>query len=147
MAKIHSLLIKHWEIIFNFLIIQGFPTFGTVEIEGNLIEQQVRENEPAPLVAQVAALDYPEADRLVASCGLTKGYSGSGLFRVYGRSDFLLGICTGGQKPPNMPDTDNWHHHRTFSYFSMANVLKAYIPEEYEPPAKKRALKQKYSMK
>uniref|UniRef100_A0A914EG92 Uncharacterized protein n=1 Tax=Acrobeloides nanus TaxID=290746 RepID=A0A914EG92_9BILA len=76
----------------------GYPSFEDAKADGTLVEGQVHEKEPIPFPVEISALDAPRNNMFAAPCGLAHGFSGGGLFRVYGKSDWLLGICKNSTK-------------------------------------------------
>jgi len=110
-----------------------------------------REKEPVPFPVEIAALDFPRSNMFAASCGMTQGFSGAGLFRVYGKSDRLLGICTRGRVPSNEWLTkwhqEGWLHRRSVSYYTtsgaIVGIIEQIIYATSSPPPKKSLLMKK----
>uniref|UniRef100_A0AC34QP30 TAR DNA-binding protein 43 N-terminal domain-containing protein n=1 Tax=Panagrolaimus sp. JU765 TaxID=591449 RepID=A0AC34QP30_9BILA len=118
----------------------GLPYFEAVD-GGDIVETQAKERDPVPFSVEIAALDVPVPGMFAGSCGLTHGYSGAGLFRIYGNTDLLMGICCRGRIPPDdwavTWSRTNWLHRRSLAYYISSIVINAIIGEQEEPVKKK----------
>ena len=96
-----------------------------------MVEKQISEKEPVPFPVEVCAVNIPRPNMLAASCGLANGFSGGGLFRVYGKSEQLLGLCQRGRVPPkewqNKWAMEGWLHRRSVSYFVSSVAIHSVI--------------------
>uniref|UniRef100_A0A914CUI2 Uncharacterized protein n=1 Tax=Acrobeloides nanus TaxID=290746 RepID=A0A914CUI2_9BILA len=119
----------------------GYPSFEDVKAEGILAENQVHEKEPVPFPVEICALNVPRPNMFAASCDLAHGFSGGGLFRVYGKSDFLLGICNRGRIPPkewlDKWAQEKWLHRRSVSYYTSSSAI-LFLIDDMEKPATKK---------
>uniref|UniRef100_A0AC34Q7I5 TAR DNA-binding protein 43 N-terminal domain-containing protein n=1 Tax=Panagrolaimus sp. JU765 TaxID=591449 RepID=A0AC34Q7I5_9BILA len=119
----------------------GFPSFERID-GGTVTENQICETEPVPFVVEVAAINVPEIKLFAASCGLAQGFSGGGLFRIYGKSEILLGICVRGRIPPESWAQkwaeEGWLHRRSVSYYISAEVIASHVRELEVSSTKRR---------